>query len=339
MNRHIRLLILLASAVLIASACSGGIGSRGPIQTPVGSSETPSPLPTEEPTAAPSTPGEATPAPTKAPTAAPGETEEPTEWMRLKVYYFLDDTANGDPGLVPVMREVPKTVAVGGASMRALLEGPEAVIAPGTDPAVSTAIPEGTLFLGLDIKDGLATVDLSQEFESGGGSFSMGGRLAQVVYTLTQFPTVERVQFRLDGEPVTVFSGEGLVLDEPVTREDYFDYLPPIFVDSPAYGGVVEAPIRIQGLSNVFEATSMAAIEDLEGNTLTAKTVTATCGTGCWGAFEVSLGEGLEDGDYYLQVWEPSAMDGSATNNRRYPIRVGEYDFTAGDPGHPGCGC
>jgi len=324
MNRHIRLTFLLASAVLIATACSGGIGSRGPIQTPVGSSETASPLPIEEPTTAPSTPGEPTPAPTKAPTQAPGETGEPTEWMRLKVYYFLDDTANRDPGLVPVMREVPRTVAVGGASMRALLEGPEAVVAPGTDPAVTTAIPEGTLFLGLDIKDGLATVDLSQEFESGGGSFSMGGRLAQVVYTLTQFPTVERVRFRLDGEPVTVFSGEGLVLDEPVTREDYFDYLPLIFVDSPAYGGVVDAPVRIRGLSNVFEATFMAAIEDLDGNTLTAKPVMATCGTGCWGAFDASLGEGLDDGDYYLQVWESSAMDGSAVNNRRYPIHVGD---------------
>jgi germination protein M len=337
MNRHIRLIFLLASAILIATACSGGIGSRGPIQTPVGSSETASPAPTE-PTAAPSTPGEPTPAPTKAPTEAPGQTGEPTEWMRLKVYYFLDDTANGDPGLVPVMREVPRTVAVGGASMRALLEGPEAVVAPGTDPAVTTAIPEGTLFLGLDIKDGLATVDLSQEFESGGGSFSMGGRLAQVVYTLTQFPTVERVRFRLDGEPVTVFSGEGLVLDEPVTREDYFDYLPLIFVDSPAYGGVVEGPVRIRGLSNVFEATFMAAIEDLDGNTLESEPVMATCGTGCWGAFDASLGEGLEDGDYYLQVWEPSAMDGSATNNRRYPIHIGAIDLTAHD-WDTGCGC
>jgi hypothetical protein len=83
----------------------------------------------------------------------------------------------------------------------------------------------------------------------------------------------------------------------------------------------------------------MAGIEDLDGNTLTAKPVMASCGSGCWGAFDASLGEDLEDGDYYLQVWEASAQDGSAIHNRRYPIHVGEYEFAASDFGDGGCGC
>lgn len=351
MNRHIRLFVLLVSAILIASACSAGIGSRGAIQTPVGSSETASPLPTVEPTAAPSTPGEATPAPpTKAPTAAPGKTEEPTscgaesesdcqpiEMMRLKVYFLMDDDlGGGNPTLVPTIRNLPKTVAVGGAAMRELLDGPSELETEHTPmkSVISTAIPEGTLFLGLDIKDGLATVDLSKEFESGGGSFSMGARLAQVVYTLTQFPTVDRVRFRLDGEPVTVFSGEGLVLDEPVSREDYVDYLPAIFVDSPAIWYVTKSPVRIQGVANVFEAQFMAAIEDSDGVLLQERSVMAACGTGCWGEFEATIGEGLEDGEYYLNVWEPSAMDGSRTNWRRYPLLIGEWNAT-----EYGCSC
>ena len=50
-------------------------------------------------------------------------------------------------------------------------------------------------------------------------------RLAQVVYTLTQFPTVSAVRFSLDGAPVDVFSSEGIVLDHPVGRTDYEDLL------------------------------------------------------------------------------------------------------------------
>ncbi len=90
--------------------------------------------------------------------------------------------------------------------------------------------------LGITIEDGLATVDLSSEFEAGGGTFSMAARLAQVVFTLTQFPTVREVEFRRDGEPVTIFSGEGIILDHPVGRDDYQELIPLIFVDDPAYG-------------------------------------------------------------------------------------------------------
>src|SRR5439155_26106165 len=114
-----------------------------------------------------------------------------------------------------VTRSEPKTTAVGGAAIDALLARPSA-----TERAhgIGTLVPADTSRLGLDISGGTATVDLSSEYQSGGGSLSMTMRLAQVVYTLTQFPTVQRVALHLDGEPVTVFSGEGIVLDRPQTR-------------------------------------------------------------------------------------------------------------------------
>ncbi len=47
-----------------------------------------------------------------------------------------------------------------------------------------------------------------------------------MVYTLTQFPSVDRVEFWLDGQPVTVFSTEGLLLDAPVDAGDYLSAVP-----------------------------------------------------------------------------------------------------------------
>lgn len=107
--------------------------------------------------------------------------------------------------------------AVARAAMTELLRG------PGADEAatgLSTSIPAGTALLGLRIVGGVAEVDLSGEFASGGGSLSMLTRVAQVVYTLTGFPTVGSVRFLIDGERVASIGGEGVIVDPPLTRAD-----------------------------------------------------------------------------------------------------------------------
>ena len=122
-----------------------------------------------------------------------------------------------------VTRTVPNTTEVAQEAIKALLEGPTEAE---ENSGMLTEIPKGTKFLGLSIADGIAVVDFSGEYEAGGGSLSMTMRLAQVVFTLTQFPEVEGVSFKLDGVPVEVFGGEGIMLDKPVNRADY-EYLAP----------------------------------------------------------------------------------------------------------------
>ena len=51
-------------------------------------------------------------------------------------------------------------------------------------------------------------------------------RVAQVVYTLTQFPTIQRVAFALDGTPVEAIGGEGVVVWPPVGRAAFQDLAP-----------------------------------------------------------------------------------------------------------------
>ncbi len=124
-----------------------------------------------------------------------------------------------------VERTIPYTQAIATAAMKELLAGPTAA-EKATWPAIDTVIPEGTKLLGLTVANGVAKVDLSGEFDDGGGTFSVTARLAQVVYTLTQFPTVNSVEFYMDGVAVEIFSSEGLILGEPQTPEDYYDLLP-----------------------------------------------------------------------------------------------------------------
>ena len=172
--------------------------------------------------------------------------------MLVRAYFILGGEP-GSVGLVPVLREVPKSTAVAKAAMTALLAGPTRL--ESGDRQISTAIPDGTTLLGVSAKNGVATVNLSTEYDSGGGSASMQYRLAQVVYTLTQFATIKSVVFQIDGETVTAFGSEGIVLDGPVGRADYYDQLPAIFVDRPAFRAGFASGGRVSGNADVFEAT------------------------------------------------------------------------------------
>ncbi len=145
----------------------------------------------------------------------------------LTVFFLSNQGGNAarqGPFLIPVHRTVPATTGVARAAIEELLGGTERNEAAA---GIDTAVPETTLLLGVNIADGMATVDLTRDFESGGGTTSMTARLAQLVYTVTQFPTVDAVELLLDGEPVEVFSAEGIVIDGPLTRDAFLDYAAP----------------------------------------------------------------------------------------------------------------
>ena len=120
---------------------------------------------------------------------------------------------------------------------------------------------------------------------------------------------------------MTVFSGEGVVLDTPVDRADYEYLLPTIFVDRPAWGGVLANPARLVGVANAFEATFHVRILDGDGRSLADGPVMATCGTGCYGTFDVTIPYVIDSASWgTLQVYELSAEDGSIVKLTEYPV-------------------
>ena len=212
--------------------------------------------------------------------AAGSSTTVAAETMTMSVYFTRAEK------MAAAHRVIPKTLETGKAAVLALLEGPTA---EETAAGLVGAIPQGTRLLGLTIKNGVATVNLSKEYESGGGSLSMFMRIAQVVFTLTQFPTVSKVSFQLEGQPVTALGGEGIILDHPMGRADYEDMAPAILVESPAVGDTVTSPVHVTGSANTFEATFMADLLDANGQVIAEKQVMATSGTGTRGTFAVDV--------------------------------------------------
>lgn len=207
--RRTALTVLLVFA-LVLGAIGGLTGCKSPDSVPDADAEGTTP---GEATSSPS--GEATPSVEVTPTELP---PDGPAVMRVKLYFGYEDR------VMAVEREMPYTTGVAKAAVQELLKGPSATELQGL--ALHTQIPAGTTLNGVSITNRVARVDLSDEFDDGGGTLSVTMRLAQVVYTLCQFPTIDSVEFYIDGTKVDVFTGEGLMLDGPQTPEDYYNLIP-----------------------------------------------------------------------------------------------------------------
>lgn len=248
--------------------------------------------------------------PSSSPTTTASVGTDPDETTTARVYFLRDEKVS------PVGRTVDGRTPARGA-LEALLKG------PGDNTGHVSSIPSGTTLLGISVAGGVATVDLSGEFASGGGSMSMLTRVAQVVFTLTQFPTVTSVSFRIDGSPVDAIDGEGVLVDPPRTRSDFEDQTPAILVESPLPGTRLESPFTATGTSNTFEATYLYSLTDSAGTVLAEGFGTATSGTGTRGTFsqEIVYAEAAP-GAAVLKLFESSANDGSDINVVEIPVEL-----------------
>lgn len=207
--------------------------------------------------------------------------------------------------------------AVARGALEALLAGPEGVE---REIGQVTEIPSATELLGVDIAEGRASVDLSGAFESGGGALSMQLRLAQIVFTLTQFDTVDTVDVSIDGSPVDAVGGEG-VPAAGVDRADFAGVTPLVLIESPVPGEDVSSPLEITGMANTFEATVQYAVTDGDGLIVDEGFTTATAGNGTFGTFSVtSTFEVASSGVGTVVAFEDSAKDGSAINVYEVPV-------------------
>ncbi|MEA2606626.1 MAG: hypothetical protein QOI00_1383 [Chloroflexota bacterium] len=318
-NRPIPLVAILLSAVALVGACAGSSGPLGSVPVPPVSpdpsvaqgSPDVTPAASDEPSTEPSEPPTGSSAPGGGPSAPPAG------GILVRAYFWLGGLP-GSEGLIAVLREGPGTKSVATAAVNALLGGP---LTGESNHSITTAIPEGSKLLHLSIDNGVATIDLSAEFESGGGSASVTTRLGQVVYTLTQFPTVKSVVFQIEGVTRTTFGSEGVVLDKPVTRADYVSLLPDIWVDRPAFNAAIGNPAHVTGSADVFEATFRVSILDASGTVVADTQVMASCGTGCRGTFDTMILYPIAKAQYgTLRVYNPSAKDGTPESIREYRV-------------------
>jgi hypothetical protein len=211
-----------------------------------------------------------------------------------KVYWLRDGK------VWPAARELPATSSET-AALEELFAGP--TDQEGADLGFETAIPphaESAEIGRLSISDGVASFSPPRALTR--------PALAQVVYTLTQFPTIDSVEI----DP------------ERYTRLDFEEQTPSVLVESPLPVEEVSSPITATGTANTFEATFHYELTDTDGLIVDENFVTATSGTGTRGTFEFTTDEYTVpfDGIGSLIVFERSAEDGSKMNIVEIPLRM-----------------
>lgn len=130
--------------------------------------------------------------------------------------YFSDEQA---------LHLVPVTVAAPGngekdlprAAVEALLAGPP------KDSGLLPTVWPGTKLLHLAVQDGLAVVDLSKEAVGYGGGTTMETLFVDsLLWTLTQFPSIHKVQLLIEGEK-REYLPEGTPIRDPLPRPEHLN--------------------------------------------------------------------------------------------------------------------
>ena len=314
-------LAVVCATVLLPACGPAGTGSLGPapsVGAPVAGDTTspqatkpatpphPSPdtssVPVRPSTSAdPTGPGQPARGPVQPPPSSEADPGSPGKVHTFQVWFIRDGS------LAVTTRSRPWTPAVAKLALTSLVAGPSS-----TERAAGVRSPIRTdTRFSISLARGVAAVELPASFFTGGRTLARQ-RQAQVVYTLTQYPTISSVEFRING-----------VGNAPVKRSTYADLLPAIVVAMPSIGSTVTSPVTVSGTANVFEATVSVRVLDASGGEIATTFTTASCGTGCRGSYSVpvtfSVGR-TQPGT--IQVYEVSAEDGSRTNLVDIPVTL-----------------
>jgi hypothetical protein len=195
-------------------------------------------------------------------------------------------------GTVPVS---PASITLTVFRVRGGILRPEVVRIPRTRAVAAAALSALGLPAPVTIAHGTASVRRATATEA---------QAAEIVFTLTQFPSVRRVD---------VAGRSGL------TRSSFRRYVPPVLVETPRATAGVGTTFHVSGTASVFEATLVVQLVR-DDTVLVRRTVTASEGAPGRGSFDSTFH--ATPGALTIQVFAPSAVDGSPQHEVAVPVTV-----------------
>ncbi|TFH04315.1 MAG: hypothetical protein E4H09_03800 [Spirochaetales bacterium] len=133
--------------------------------------------------------------------------------------YYIKVTDEGRTYPQKVVRPVFYASSPLTETINALIEGPSG---NELEDGLLNLIPPGTRLISAHVTNGVAYLNFSQNFRYNQlGAEGMVGQLQQIIYSSTEFPTVSKVQFMVEGETLDYLGGEGIFIGEPLGRDAF----------------------------------------------------------------------------------------------------------------------
>ncbi len=156
--------------------------------------------------------------PLEDPIEAVPKTVQREEYRSVPIY-FLKVNTSGQILLKSSIRRIDFANAPLSQSINTLILGPDA---EEINKDSISLIPQGTRLLSARIEDGTAYLNFNEAFR-----FNQLGRegslaqLKQIVYTATEFSSIQRVQILIEGSVKDYLGGEGFYIGSPLERSSF----------------------------------------------------------------------------------------------------------------------
>jgi spore germination protein GerM len=138
-----------------------------------------------------------------------------TPAARERLIYFVQIDAEGRVLISPVKRTLPVSASPLTDALNALLQG---VTDTERAQGLTSLVPPDVLVQSARVSGGTALVSFNESFMFNGyGAEGYIGQLRQIVWTATEFTTVNDVQILIEGRRID-FLGEGIRIDRPISR-------------------------------------------------------------------------------------------------------------------------
>lgn len=130
--------------------------------------------------------------------------------VQLVSIYFTD-VDNGS--IKKITKELPQGQEKLQFAIKELLKGPDF---KEKSQGYSSEIPKGTRLLSIKDEGSLIIIDVSDEFQYGGGTESQYTRLTQLIKTVVAQKAEKPVYLYINGQKAEAIGGEGIIINQPL---------------------------------------------------------------------------------------------------------------------------